>query len=122
MFFNSLLTIVNFVGLIYLTFLVAKTRKQIFSGKKRGFSLKKESGIQKIGLHRFNPFNELGGDQSFVLVLLDANNSGIIVTSLHGRKNTRIYSKLIKNGKADKMALSKEEELAIKKVLKNSKL
>ncbi|MBU4210353.1 DUF4446 family protein [Patescibacteria group bacterium] len=122
MLLNRLLIIINFLALLYLAFLVAKTRKNaLFSAKeKKNGSFLGEKCIQKVSLHRFNPFNELGGNQSFVLVLLDSDNSGIIVTSLHGRKNTRIYSKRVKNGKADGITLSKEEELAIKKALKVS--
>lgn len=57
--------------------------------------------IQKVGLVRFNPFKELGGDQSFALTILDGDNSGIIITGLHTRDRTRIYMKKIMEGKSD---------------------
>jgi hypothetical protein len=70
--------------------------------------------IQKVGLVRFNPFADTGGDQSFVLALLDGKNSGVVVTSLHGRVGTRWYAKNIKEGKGENYELSEEEEKAIK--------
>lgn len=73
--------------------------------------------IQKIGFVRFNPFKEIGGDHSFSLALLDGINSGFILTGLHTRERTRIYVKLIKEGKCDR-ELSKEEKEALNKTLK----
>jgi hypothetical protein len=70
------------------------------------------SNIQKIGLVRFNPFEDLGGDQSFSLALLDRNDNGIVITSLFLKEGNRIYSKLIENGNS-KYKLTPEEKLAI---------
>jgi hypothetical protein len=71
--------------------------------------------IQKVGFVRFNPFNQTGGDQSFSLALLDANNSGFVLSSLHSREATRLYAKTVKEGKGQGgYELSKEERLAIK--------
>lgn len=72
--------------------------------------------IQKIGLVRFNPFNETGGDHSFSLCLLDDLGSGVIITSLHSRERTRVYLKEMVKGEAN-LALSKEEKQAINKAL-----
>lgn len=74
--------------------------------------------IQKIGLVRFNPFADTGGDQSFALSLLDGNNNGIVVTSLYSRNGVRWYVKTIKKGKGIEHDLSKEEGEAVKKTLK----
>lgn len=68
--------------------------------------------IQKIGLVRFNPFSELGGDHSFCLAILDERDTGIILTGLHTRDRTRIYMKDIKNGKSS-LELSSEEKKAL---------
>jgi len=70
--------------------------------------------VQKIGLIRFNPFKEVGGNQSFTLALLDNNNSGVAITSLYTREGNRVYGKSINNGISEH-ALSKEEEKAIEK-------
>ena len=68
--------------------------------------------IQKVGLIRFNPFSEVGGDHSFSLALLDANNTGIVATSIHTRDRTRVYAKVIKRGKSE-IDLSSEEKKAL---------
>ena len=78
--------------------------------------LKKEGRLatQKVGIVRFNPFSEVGGDQSFSIALLDGNDSGVVITSLYARGENRVYAKPIKNGVSE-YALSKEEKKAIEK-------
>ncbi len=89
-------------------------------------SLKKQSkfSIQKLGIIRFNPFREVGGDQSFSLALLDENDTGAVLTSHYTRRENRIYGKPIKDGKSE-YPLSEEEigaiELAQNKNGKNKK-
>ncbi|OGM20454.1 hypothetical protein A2714_01335 [Candidatus Woesebacteria bacterium RIFCSPHIGHO2_01_FULL_38_9] len=73
--------------------------------------------VQKVGLIRFNPFKELGGEHSFALALLDGNDEGVLVTGLHTRERTRIYIKSIKKGKSD-IELSAEEKKAVSAALK----
>lgn len=73
--------------------------------------------IQKIGLVRFNPFEETGGDHSFSLALLDGTDSGFVVTGLHTRERTRLYVKSIKRGLSEH-ELSKEEQRALVKARK----
>lgn len=68
--------------------------------------------IQKVGFIRFNPFKELGGDHSFSLAILDAHNSGVVITGLHTRDRTRVYMKDIKKGGSD-VELSLEEKKAL---------
>jgi hypothetical protein len=70
--------------------------------------------IQKIGLLRFNPFRDTGGDQSFVLSLVDAYDTGVVVSALYSRSGTRWYAKKVVNGKGEEYDLSAEEEKAIK--------
>ena len=69
--------------------------------------------VQKVGVVRFNPFGDVGGNQSFVIALLDNFLNGVIIQSLYSRDGVRIYSKEIKKGKSE-YALGKEEEEAIK--------
>jgi len=73
--------------------------------------------IQKMGLVRFNPFDETGGDHSFSIALLDGNSTGFVITGLHTRERTRMYVKSIKNGKSE-YELSQEEQKALKKAEK----
>ena len=76
---------------------------------------KSRSHIQKVGFVRFNPFpTTTGGDQSFVLSLLDETDTGFVLSSLHSRDTTRFYAKTVKNGRASGHELSKEEIKAIK--------
>ena len=69
--------------------------------------------LQHIGLVRFNPFEDTGSDQSFAIALLDDRKDGIVLSSLHGRANTRVFAKPVENG-ASRHALSTEESQAIK--------
>lgn len=76
--------------------------------------------VQKMGLVRFNPFKDTGGDQSFVLALLDSHDNGVVISSLHGRSGTRWYAKTIVNGRGREHELSEEEERAISEACKRS--
>jgi hypothetical protein len=68
--------------------------------------------FQRVGLVRYNPFEETGGNQSFALALLDATGDGWVLSSLHARSGTRVYVKAIKGGRAD-TGLSEEETAAL---------
>lgn len=67
----------------------------------------------KIGMVRFNPFKEVGGDQSFAVAILNGRNNGITLSSLYSREGARFYAKSIIAGKSDKHPLTKEEKEAI---------
>lgn len=69
-----------------------------------------QKNFQKYALVRFNPFEDTGGDQSFILAILNNQDSGIVISSLHSRENTRVYTKLVENGKATTHQFSKEEK------------
>jgi len=70
--------------------------------------------IQKIGLVRFNPFKDTGGDQSFILSLVDGNDTGVIISGLYARTGTRWYAKRVVKGKSLEYELSDEEKKALK--------
>jgi Protein of unknown function (DUF4446) len=72
---------------------------------------------QKISIVRYNPFGDTGGDQSFTLAVLDAHDSGYVLTSIHGRQGTRMYIKPVDFGKS-KHTLSAEEKQAIGQAIK----
>lgn len=69
--------------------------------------------IQKIGLLRFNPFKDTGGDQSFIMTLLDAHDTGVVISSLHTRSGTRWYAKRVVKGKGMEHDLSDDEKKAL---------
>jgi len=81
---------------------------------------KHQFSIQKVGIIRFNPFSEVGGDQSFSLALLDGNDNGLVITSFYTREGNRVYGKPIKNGQSP-YALSQEEIKAIETARKSYK-
>jgi hypothetical protein len=69
----------------------------------------------RLGLVRFNPFKDrdnTGGDQSFALAMLDANNDGFVFSSLHARTGTRIYAKAIFGGESE-VLMGAEEAQAV---------
>lgn len=70
--------------------------------------------IQKIGLLRFNPFKDTGGDQSFVLSLIDAQDTGVVITGLYSRSGTRWYAKRVVKGKGVDHELSDDEKKSLK--------
>lgn len=70
--------------------------------------------IQKVGLLRFNPFKDTGGNQSFILSLVDKNNTGVIISGLYSRSGLRWYAKKVLNGKGVEHELSEDEEKALK--------
>jgi hypothetical protein len=72
--------------------------------------------IQRVGLVRFNPFEDTGGNQSFALALTDAAGNGFVVSSLHSRTGTRVYAKAIADGRSDG-ALSEEETEALRRAM-----
>ena len=69
--------------------------------------------IQRVGLVRFNPFEDTGGNQSFALALTDSGGTGFVLSSLHSRTGTRVYAKAIAAGRSDG-ALSAEETEALR--------
>lgn len=71
--------------------------------------------FQKIGFLRFNPFERVGGQQSFIIALLDKENSGIILDFLYTREGIRVYAKKVKKGVSEEYGLSNEEKEVIKK-------
>jgi hypothetical protein len=78
--------------------------------------------IHKFSVLRFNPFKEVGSNQSFSLALLDGKNNGAVLSSLHTREGTRVYAKPIKNGEADGFPLTDEEQQVIKEALSKTPL
>ena len=98
-------------------------KEEFRSLKKEVEKLRKENiqKVDKVGVVRFNPFESLGGNQSFSLAILDGQNNGAVVTSLFSRDGNRVYGKPISNG-ASEFQLSDEEKQAMDIAQNNSKL
>jgi hypothetical protein len=75
-----------------------------------------QNAFGRVGLVRFNPFEDTGGNQSFALALLDGRGDGFVVSSLHARAGTRVYAKAVSGG-ASEAALSDEESDALRQAL-----
>ncbi|MBU1110013.1 DUF4446 family protein [Patescibacteria group bacterium] len=69
--------------------------------------------VQKVGVVRFNPFDDTGSDQSFAIAILDAEDNGLVISALHSRERTRLYAKPIIRGQPGKYPFSGEEKKAI---------
>lgn len=93
---------------------------QDISELKKALARLNEEGfghIQKLGLVKYNPFKEIGGDHSFSLAILDGKDSGVVITGLHTRERTRIYVKGIEKGRG-RLELSEEEKKALERAQK----
>jgi hypothetical protein len=71
-----------------------------------------QHAIQRVGIVRFNPFSDTGGDQSFSIALLDGDGDGLVISSLFGRAETRVFAKPVQAGQS-KYTLTDEEQEAI---------
>ena len=68
-----------------------------------------QSGVQKFALLRYNAFEDVTGEQSFSLALLDGRGNGTVVSSILGRQNSRCFGKAIVDGQP-MQPLSDEEQ------------
>lgn len=75
--------------------------------------------IQKIGIVRYNAFEDTGSDLSYSIALLDENSDGIILTGIHGRTETVSYAKPVKGGVSN-YNLSVEEDQALERAKANA--
>lgn len=119
--YNRLTKGVSRAGLKEILELILETQQGL---KKKSVELTVELGkteeagklhFQRIGIVRFNPFDDTGGTQSFTMALLDGRDNGMVITSLYARNSNRWYVKEIAQGVGMDVALSKEEQAAIKK-------
>ena len=78
----------------------------------RQTDLASRRSLQWLGVLRFNPFDDVGGDQSFALALVDGYGNGVVISSLHMRDVTRVYAKPLKKWEAEHH-LTDEEKQAI---------
>lgn len=73
---------------------------------------KLEGTFQKIGIVKYDAFDQMGGQLSFSLALLDENDNGFILNSVHSTEGCYSYTKEIKNGLCD-ISLGDEEKRAL---------
>ena len=75
-----------------------------------------KSGYKKTGIVKYNAFKGMGGNLSFVIALLDDNNSGFILNSVHSREGCYLYMKDVIEGKTE-VLLGNEEKEALEQAL-----
>ena len=75
--------------------------------------------IQKVGLIRYNPFDEMGGNLCFALALLDGHDNGVVLNGIHSRTGSFTYAKPIEMGVSTYM-LSEEEIKAVEMAKNNT--
>ena len=82
---------------------------------------KHESAFQKIGIVKYDAFKEMGGKLSFCLALLDENNNGFVLNSVHSSDGCYSYTKRIRAGECD-ILLGDEEKRALEKAISGTKI
>ncbi len=94
--------------------------KELFDAYEKIYKITTKA-VQKIGVIRYNPFGDIGGNQSFVIAFLDKDNSGVIISSLYTREGVRFFAKSISNNKCLDFPLTEEEKSAIKNATTSKK-
>jgi hypothetical protein len=93
---------------------VRETAAQVEAVDELAQRLKKAAyfSLQHLGVVRFNPFHNTGGDQSFAIALVDGHGNGVVLSSLHARDVTRVYAKPLQKWESSH-PLTDEEKQAI---------
>ena len=86
---------------------IEKNRKDIHALYR-----KFESSLQKLGIIKYDAFDQIGGKLSFCMALLDENNNGFILNSVYGAEGCYTYTKEIENGTCQ-TSLGQEEEKSL---------
>ncbi|SNX53768.1 DUF4446 family protein [Thermoanaerobacterium sp. RBIITD] len=76
-----------------------------------------KTSIKKVGIVRYNAFNDVGSDLSFSIALLDSNDNGVVISGIYGRNETATFAKPIMKAQSN-YPLSAEEIQAIDKARK----
>lgn len=89
-------------------------KKSVEKNKKDIRTLYKnmEKTFQKIGIVKYDAFKQMGGQLSFSLALLDENNDGFVLNSVHSTEGCYTYTKEIRGG-ACEISLGEEEQEAL---------
>jgi hypothetical protein len=81
-----------------------------------GVELELTGAISRQALIRYDAYNELSGQQSMSIALLDARRSGVVLTCIHHRDQARVYAKQVRDGRGE-LELSPEEAEAVRVAL-----
>ena len=72
--------------------------------------------IQKVGIVKYDAYQQMGGDLSFSMALLDEENNGFIMNSVHSTEGCYTYTKEVRDGKCN-LELGNEERIALEKAV-----
>ncbi len=92
-------------------------RLKTVDGRHRGLL---EETTRHIGVVRFDAFSEVGGSLSFAVALLNERGDGVIISSINGRNDSRVYAKPIRDRRSE-FSLSEEEEESIRQAFQGAK-
>lgn len=76
----------------------------------RGLSRNVRGTYQKFGMVKYNAFKGMGGNLSFAFALLDLNNTGFVLNSVHSREGCYLYIKIVEKGETEVLLGSEEKE------------
>lgn len=94
---------------------------KIYKANYINLDRKLDTCIQNIGIVKYNAFDNVGSELSFVIAALDNNENGVIINSIYGNTSSNIYAKSIENG-TSKYPLSEEEIKALKRAKESKKV
>jgi len=83
------------------------------NGTDRRQQFQIEGSVRRVALLRYDAFEDVGGRLSFSCAMLDEHGTGVVLTSINGRQETRVYAKPVAAGTST-YNLSAEEEEAIR--------
>jgi hypothetical protein len=90
------------------------------NGRDQRQQLQIEAGVRRVALIRYDAFEDVGGRLSFSCALLDDHGDGVVLTSINGRQDTRVYAKPVSAGTSS-FNLSLEEEDAIRRAMSDDR-
>ena len=86
------------------------------NGTDRRQQFQIEGSVRRVALLRYDAFEDVGGRLSFSCAMLDEHGTGVVLTSINGRQETRVYAKPVAAGTST-YNLSAEEEEAIRQAM-----
>ncbi|MCW5850467.1 MAG: DUF4446 family protein [Anaerolineae bacterium] len=90
----------------------ADERLDALSGDLTALIERQKRDLQHVGIIRFNPYQDTGGDQSFSIALLDSYGDGVVISGLYARQGVRLYAKPVQAGQSS-YPLTDEEKQAM---------
>lgn len=76
--------------------------------------------VQKIGIVRFNAFEDTGSDLSYAIAMLDGKDNGVILSSIFGRSESRSYAKPVVDGQSTYFLTDEEKQALVLAMKKNN--